>query len=264
MIETFLMMLQQDFKNKNVIVTGGAGGIGLATCELFLGLSANVLLVDNNKESINKAKKKIKNPKLLLYNLDITSENKVKNFYKKIRKDNLKIDHLINNAGIATLNLCKDLSVKEWDLVMNVNLKGMFLMTKHAIPLFKKGSSIVNISSQAARRAQKFTSHYNASKMGVIGFTRAVALELAPDVRVNAISPGTIGTDMINNEINWRIEKGWDKTKEEVEKDWLDRIPLGRYQMPENIAKAIVSLCSQQFSETTGETINISGGAVMD
>ena len=110
----------------------------------------------------------------------------------------------------------------------------------------------------------KFTAHYNASKMGVIGFTRALALELAPDVRVNAISPGTIGTDMINNEINWRIKHGWDKSKYEVEKDWLDRIPLGRYQMPDNIAKAIVAVCSNQFSETTGETINVSGGAVME
>ena len=71
-------------------------------------------------------------------------------------------------------------------------------------------------------------------------------------------------SNMINNEINWRIKNGWDKTKEDVEKDWLDRIPLGKYQMPENIAKVIVSVCSSQFSETTGETINVSGGAVME
>lgn len=258
------MSSELDFKNKNIIVTGGAGGIGAATCKLFLELSANVFLIDNNEQSIEKVKEKIKHPNLKFYNFDITLEEQVSNFYHKIKNDNQSIDHLINNAGVATLNLCKDLSVEEWDLVMNVNLKGMFLMTKHAIPLFNKGSSIVNISSQAARRAQKFTSHYNASKMGVIGFTRAIALELAPDVRVNAISPGTIGTEMINNEINWRINKGWDKTKEEVEKDWLDRIPLGRYQMPHNIAKVIVSLCSSQFSETTGETINVSGGAVME
>ena len=208
--------------------------------------------------------KEIKNPKLKCFKVDITKEKEVMRFYKKLHYFTPKINHLINNAGVATLNLCKDLSVKEWDLVMNVNLKGMFLMTKHAIPFLKKGSTILNISSQAARRAQKFTSHYSASKMGVIGFTRAIALELAPDVRVNAISPGTIGTDMINNEINWRIKKGWNKTKKEVEKDWLDRIPLSKYQMPENIAKAIASVCSSQFSETTGETINVSGGAVME
>ena len=147
---------------------------------------------------------------------------------------------------------------------MRVNLRGMFLMTKHAIPIFNDKGSILNISSQAARRAQRFTSHYNASKMGVIGFTRAVALELAPKIRVNAISPGTIGTEIIDNEINWRIDRGYEKTREEVENDWLHRIPMGRYQMPEDIAKAIVGFCSNTFSETTGETLNVSGGAVME
>ena len=258
------MLKKNIFKNKNVVVTGGAGGIGSATCKLFLDYSANVYLVDKDKEKISKIKKELSNPNLQTFYLDITSEREVKNFYKKISNRKLNINHLINNAGVATLNLCKDLSVKEWDLVMSVDLKGMFLMTKYAIPLFNKGSTVLNISSQAARRAQKFTSHYSASKMGVIGFTRALALELAPDVRVNAISPGTIGTDMINNEINWRIKNGWDKAKYDVEKDWLDRIPLGRYQMPDNIAKAIVTVCSNQFSETTGETINVSGGAVME
>ena len=258
------MALELGFKNKNIIVTGGAGGIGAATCKLFLDLFANVFLIDNNKNSIEEIKKKISHPNLKCYNFDISLEEEVKNFYNKLKNNNQKIDHLINNAGVATLNLCKDLSVEDWDLVMNVNLKGMFLMTKHAIPLFDKESSIVNISSQAARRAQKFTSHYRASKMGVIGFTRAIALELAPLTRVNAISPGTIGTEMINNEINWRIKKGWDNTKADVEKDWLDRIPLKKYQMPINIAKVIVSLCSSQFSETTGETVNVSGGAVME
>ena len=100
--------------------------------------------------------------------------------------------------------------------------------------------------------------------MGVIGFTRAVALELAPKIRVNAISPGTIGTEIIDNEINWRIDRGYEKTREEVENDWLHRIPMGRYQMPQDIAKAIVGFCSNTFSETTGETLNVSGGAVME
>ena len=187
-----------------------------------------------------------------------------KKFYLEVKSNFNGVDHLINNAGVATLNLCKDLSVEDWDLVMRVNLRGMFLMTKHAIPIFNDNGSILNISSQAARRAQRFTSHYNASKMGVIGFTRAVALELAPKVRVNAISPGTIGTEIIDNEINWRIKNGWEKTRKEVEDDWLRRIPLGRYQMPTDIARAIVGFCSKTFSETTGETLNVSGGAVME
>ena len=253
-----------DFKSKCVIVTGGAGGIGKATCEEFAKHDANVICVDNNNERLNKFKLSNSKKNIFFFNIDITEEDQVKNFYNEINSKYSGVDHLINNAGVATLNLCKDLSVEDWDLVMRVNLRGMFLMTKHAIPIFNENSSILNISSQAARRAQRFTSHYNASKMGVIGFTRAVALELAPKVRVNAISPGTIGTEIIDNEINWRIKHGWEKTREEIEQDWLKRIPLGKYQMPNDIAKAIVSLCSKTFSETTGETVNISGGAVME
>lgn len=253
-----------NFNSKIIIITGGAGGIGKATCEAFLEKNAIVLCVDNNEEKLNKFKHEVDFQNLYFYNLDIAEENNVKKFYSEIKSKFKGIDHLINNAGVATLNLCKDLSVDEWDLVMKVNLKGMFLMTKYAIPHFNNNSSILNISSQAARRAQRFTAHYSASKMGVIGFTRAIALELAPKIRVNAISPGTIGTDLINNEINWRIKNGWEKTKEEVEYDWLHRIPMGKYQMPEDIARVIVSLCSKTFSETTGETINVSGGAVME
>ncbi len=253
-----------EFESNCIIVTGGAGGIGKATCEEFARHKANVLCIDNNNERIKKFKKSSEFENIFFYEIDITEEIQVKNFYKEVESKYNGVDHLINNAGVATLNLCKDLSVEDWDLVMRVNLRGMFLMTKHAIPLFRENGSILNISSQAARRAQRFTSHYNASKMGVIGFTRAVALELSPKVRVNAISPGTIGTEIIDNEINWRIKNGWEKTREEVENDWLRRIPMGRYQMPNDIARAITGFCSKTFSETTGETLNVSGGAVME
>ena len=253
-----------DFKTKCVIVTGGAGGIGKATCKEFAKHNANVLCIDNDDARINNFQSSNESKNISFFKLDITEEDEVKNFYNEINTKFKGVDHLVNNAGVATLNLCKDLSVEEWDLVMRVNLRGMFLMTKHAIPIFNDNGSILNISSQAARRAQRFTSHYNASKMGVIGFTRAIALELAPKIRVNAISPGTIGTEIIDNEINWRIKHGWEKTREEVENDWLHRIPMGRYQMPEDIAKAIVGFCSNTFSETTGETLNVSGGAVME
>ncbi len=253
-----------EFNSKCIVVTGGAGGIGRATCEAFAEREANVLCVDNNVERIKKFRDVLNFKNIYFHEIDITDEDQVKKFYSEVKSNYNGVDHLINNAGVATLNLCKDLSVEDWDLVMRVNLRGMFLMTKHSIPIFNDNGSILNISSQAARRAQRFTSHYNASKMGVIGFTRAVALELAPKVRVNAISPGTIGTEIIDNEINWRIKNGWEKTRKEVEDDWLRRIPMGRYQMPADIASAIVGFCSKTFSETTGETLNVSGGAVME
>ena len=146
-----------------------------------------------------------------------------------------------------------------------MNLKGLWLCTKHFLRLVGKDSgAIVNVASQAAKRAQKFTAHYSASKMGVIGFTRAVAVEVAPNIRVNAVSPGTIDTPMIQQEIDWRIARGENADAEAVRRQWLDRIPLGRFQAPEDIAKVILFLASDEASEITGNTINVSGGAVMD
>ena len=100
--------------------------------------------------------------------------------------------------------------------------------------------------------------------MGVMGFTRAVAVEVAPNIRVNAVSPGTIHTPMIQQEIDWRIARGENADAEAVRRQWLDRIPLGRFQAPEDIAKVILFLASDEASEITGNTINVSGGAVMD
>jgi len=173
------------------------------------------------------------------------------------------LDVIVNNAGICTLNLALELPLEDWDRVLAVNLRGPWLCAKHGVPLMRNGGAIVNIASQAAQRAQKFTAHYSASKMGVIGLTRALAIELAPAIRVNAISPGTIQTDMIQNEVDWRISKGFDDDADAVMRGWMDRIPMGRFQKAEHIARAILFLASDEASETTGETLNVSGGAVM-
>jgi NAD(P)-dependent dehydrogenase (short-subunit alcohol dehydrogenase family) len=176
-----------------------------------------------------------------------------------------RLNVLVNNAGVCTLNLCVDLSEPEWDLVLDVNLKGMWLCAKHFIRLLGNGSgAIVNVASQAAKRAQKFTAHYSASKMGVIGLTRAVALEVAPRIRVSAVCPGTIDTPMIQQEMNWRVARGENADAEAVRHHLLERIPLGRFQTPDDIAKVILFLASEDASEITGDTINVSGGAVMD
>jgi len=173
------------------------------------------------------------------------------------------LDVIVNNAAICTLNLAVDLSVEDWDRVLGVNLRGPWLCAKHGVPLMTRGGAIVNVASQAAQRAQRFTVHYSASKMGLIGLTRALAVELAPRIRVNAVSPGTIHTDMIQHEIDWRVSHGFDADGAEVMKDWLNRIPMGRFQRSQDIADAILFLSSDYSSQTTGETLNVSGGAVM-
>ena len=243
-----------DFKTKCVIVTGGAGGIGKATCKEFAKHNANVLCIDNDDARINNFQSNNELKNISFFKLDITEEDEVKNFYNEINTKFKGVDHLVNNAGVATLNLCKDLSVEEWDLVMRVNLRGMFLMTKYAIPIFNDNGSILNISSQAARRAQRFTSHYNASKMGVIGFTRAIALELAPKIRVNAIAPGPIPTENFKDSMNMHTEE-----RERELKKYIP-IPLNRWGSPEDIGAAVVFMASNASSWVTGQCLFVDGG----
>ncbi|MES0110146.1 SDR family NAD(P)-dependent oxidoreductase [Mesorhizobium sp. M0013] len=254
-----------DFNGKIALVTGGARNIGLATVKAFLEGNARVVLVDRDQKAAGDAADElgVSQDRLRAFAADISDETSVKDLMLCVDEAFGNLDIIVNNAGICTLNLALDLSVDEWDRVQGVNLRGPWLCAKHGVPLMKAGGAIVNIASQAAQRAQKFTAHYSASKMGIIGLTRALSVELAPKIRVNAVSPGTIQTDMIQNEIDWRISNGFDDDADTVMSGWMDRIPMQRFQKAEHIARAILFLASDEASETTGETLNVSGGAVM-
>ncbi|MER9002673.1 SDR family oxidoreductase [Mesorhizobium sp. M0862] len=254
-----------DFNGKIALVTGGARNIGLATVKAFLEGNARVVLVDRDQKTAGDAADElgVSQDRLRAFAADISDETSVKDLMRRVDGAFGNLDIIVNNAGICTLNLALDLSVDEWDRVQAVNLRGPWLCAKHGVPVMKSGGAIVNIASQAAQRAQKFTAHYSASKMGIIGLTRALSVELAPKIRVNAVSPGTIQTDMIQNEIDWRISNGFDDDADAVMSGWMDRIPMQRFQKAEHIARAILFLASDEASETTGETLNVSGGAVM-
>jgi meso-butanediol dehydrogenase / (S,S)-butanediol dehydrogenase / diacetyl reductase len=254
------------FENKVAIVSGAAQGIGAAIAVSFYEEGASVVLIDKNEKVEHYAESfDPEGKRTLPLVADIREETEVERAFHTAHDRFGRLDFLVNNAGVCTLNLCVDLTEAEWDLVLDVNLKGMWLCTKYFLRRIEGGSgAIVNIASQAAKRAQKFTAHYSASKMGVIGFTRAVAVEVAPKIRVNAVSPGTIDTPMIQQEINWRVARGENAEPDIVRRNWLERIPLGRFQTPSAIAKVVLFLASDEASEITGDTINVSGGAVMD
>lgn len=257
------------FADRTCIVTGGARNIGYATVNAFLEEGARVAIVDRDEAAVLKAATSLtaedpsRADRLLAVPCDITKEEAVAGAMADIEARFGSIDVLVNNAGVCTLSPALELTVEAWDLVLGVNLKGMWLCVKHAAPRMRQDGAVVNVASQAAQRAQKFTAHYSASKMGVIGLTRALAVELGPNIRVNAISPGTIETDMIQQEVDWRIARKVDHDAAAVMTGWLDRIPLGRFQQPEHIASGILFLASREASEITGETLNVSGGAVM-
>ncbi|MEQ8966941.1 MAG: SDR family oxidoreductase [Azospirillaceae bacterium] len=254
------------FEGKAVAVTGGARNIGRAIGEAFAREGAAVALLDRDGAAAEATATEIAGATgatVVGIACDVSREDAVAGAIGAVLDRLGRLDVAVNNAGICTLALATELEEADWDRVLAVNLKGAWLVAKHGAPAMTRGGAIVNLASQAAQRAQKFTAHYSASKMGIIGLTRALSVELAPDIRVNAVSPGTVVNDLIDQEVAWRIARGENRDREDVMKQWMDRIPLGRFQEAADIARGVVFLASDDAREITGETLNISGGAVM-
>ena len=241
-----------EIKGKNAIVTGGSRGIGRAIALELAKRGANIGInyVSNEtraKETLSEIEKF--GVKGILLKGDVSRIEDVKNFIKKFVDEFKRIDILINNAGILSKNVnFLDVSEEEWDRVIDVNLKGTFLVTKEALPFIPDGGKIINMSSIAGKMGGTVGAHYAASKAGIIGLTFALASELAKrKITVNAIAPGPVDTELISQE-----------TKER-----LSRVtPLGRIATPEEIAKTAIFLIENDFVD--GEVIDVNGARYMD
>ncbi len=257
----------EEFRGKGVVVTGAAQGVGKGAARLFLESGANVALLDLNEEGVKAAAAEVGDAgsgQVLALASDVTSADSIGGAIETAIKEFGSVDVLINNAGAITMNNCVDLSEAEWDLNMDVNAKGAFLGTRAVLPhMLERGSgAIVNTASEAGKMGMPTVSHYCAAKHAVIGFTRAVSREVAPKVRVNAVCPGTVNTPMMDANYAREIELTG-ATKEEIESFLLAEIPMGRFQDPIHIAKAMRFLCSEESSEMTGQAINVTGGKVL-
>ena len=241
-----------EIKGKNAIVTGGSRGIGRAIALELAKRGANVgINYVSNEAKARETLAEIERfgVKGILLKGDVSRIEDVKNFVKKFVEEFKKVDILINNAGILSKNInFLDVSEEEWDRVIDVNLKGTFLVTKEALPFIPDGGKIINMSSIAGKMGGTVGAHYAASKAGVIGFTFALASELAKrKITVNAIAPGPVDTELISQE-----------TKER-----LSRVtPLGRIATPEEIAKTAIFLIENDFVD--GEVIDVNGARYMD
>ncbi len=175
------------------------------------------------------------------------------------------VDHLVNNAGTITISPLVEITEPDWDRVIDVNLKGVFFGMKCVLPhMLERGSgSIVNIASQAGKRGNRFIAHYNASKAGVISLTQTAALEAAPCVRVNCVCPGIINTDLQEQEYEV-VSRLTGKSREEIKAEWIESMPLARFQEVDDVADAVLFLASDDARQTTGEALNVSGGMVME
>jgi len=240
-----------DFSNKTVIVTGGTRGIGAAIVELFQECNAQIIATGTNTSELESLNQKSKSEKTDYIHLDFTSNDSIQKFLGHIDKLD-RIDVLINNAGVNKIDSIKDIAEDDWDWINNVNLRGPFLLTRAVSKIMKNQgygrmvniASIFGVVSKAKRVA------YSTTKWGLVGFTKAVALDLAPNnILVNAVSPGFVDTGLTRSILG----------EKEIEK-LVDTIPQKRLADAYEIAKTVVFLTSHHNTYITGQNIIVDGG----
>jgi NAD(P)-dependent dehydrogenase (short-subunit alcohol dehydrogenase family) len=250
-----------DFKGKVIVVTGGGSGIGRACVRAFSERNGSVAVVDRDKNAGEETVEHLRGRGIAQYfQADVSAENQVAQLVPQIASNMGGIDVLVNNAGIQRYGTATSTSEKEWDEVINVNLKSAFLMSKYALPkiIERGGGAIVITGSAQSVSAVRNSVAYVVSKHGLLGLTRSLALDYAQDnVRVNCVCPGAIDTPML------RWSASLDADPEKV-LDACGRIhALGRMGKPEEVANTIVFLSSDLASFITGAAIMVDGGLLV-
>ena len=249
---------------KNVVINGANTGIGKAVAMKCAKEGANVILAVRNRKKVENLQKQIKiiGRKVVVIEMDVTKKETIKSLINESKKEFDQIHVFLNNAGVSTMNQVIDISEEEWDYNMNVNLKGVFLCCQQqALFLIKQGhGKIINNASMAGKRGASYLAHYAASKYGVIGFSKSLALELAPyGITVNCICPGFVKTDMQKREIEWEA-KIRNISESKVKKEYIHMTPLGRLVEPKDVADTFIFLASDYSNFMTGQALNITGG----
>ena len=241
-----------NFKNKNILITGASGGIGKDLVKKFVSLGGNVLGSGTKTEKLDLLRKQYPNIKVKKF--DMADDSRIEEFIESVALELGGLDILINNAGINMDNLSLRMKDEEWKRVININLTSTFLLSKHAIKrmLKNKFGRIVNITSVVGHTGNLGQSNYSASKSGIIGMSKSLAIEYAKkNITVNCVSPGFIVSDMTMN------------IAEKVKLYLTSRIPMGKLGTGEDVSNCVAFLSSQEASYITGETIHVNGGMYM-
>ena len=241
-----------NFKNKNILITGASGGIGQSLVEKFISLGGNVAGSGTKSEKLDLLKKKF--PSMKIKKLDLSEHSRIEDFIDDVYIELGGLDILVNNAGTNVDNLSLRMKEEEWKKVIDINLTSTFLLTKHAIKkmLKNKFGRIVNITSVVGHTGNLGQSNYAASKSGIIGMSKSLAIEYAKkNITVNCVSPGFIVSDMTMN------------IAEKVKVYLTSRIPMGKLGTGEDVSNCVAFLSSEQASYVTGETVHVNGGMYM-
>jgi NAD(P)-dependent dehydrogenase (short-subunit alcohol dehydrogenase family) len=258
-----------ELKNSVAIVTGGARGIGRGIAYELAQAGARIVIADlpavnaERDETIGEIKKR--GGEAIAVDCDVRDFAQAQAMVQKAIDAFGQVDVLVNNAGVIRIGPVVAFAEDDWDLIQDVNVKGTFLCSKAVIPHMtgRRSGKIVNISSIAGKRGRPFASAYCSSKWAVIGFTQALAYELAPsNINVNAICPGEVDTHMWRDVILPMAAAAGQQTKEQAWEAMLQRdVPLQRPQTPEDMGRAVVYLCRED--NVTGVALNVSGGTEM-
>ena len=241
-----------NFKNKKIIITGATGGIGGSLIKKFISLNGDVLGTGTKNEKLNLLEKEHSGLKVKKF--DISNHSKIEEFIENASNELGGLDVLINNAGVNVDNLSLRMKDEEWKKVIDVNLTSTFLLSKYAIKkmLKNKFGRIVNITSIVGHSGNLGQSNYSASKAGIIGMSKSLAIEYAKkNITVNCVSPGFIVSDMTNN------------LPEKVKDQLTSRIPMARLGNGDDVSNCVAFLSSETTSYVTGETIHVNGGMYM-
>ena len=254
-----------DLDGKVTIITGAASGIGKETAIAFARENVKLVLLDKNAELLNKTADEIAQftdrPDCIEF--DITKEAEVKAAVDQVIDKYKVIDILVNCAGVSTMQWSWELTEEEWDFNMDVNAKGCWLICKYVVPhmIEERKGRIVLTASMGGKQGAPLLAHYCASKFAVIGLTESIAKEVAPyNITVNAVCPGYVKTPMQDREVVWEAKLRGIDDPEKVREEYITLTPLGRLSVPDDIAKGILFLASDQAAFMTGETVKISGG----
>jgi len=241
-----------NLKNKKVLITGATGGIGKALVSKFSSLDANILATGTKNEKLDLLKKEFPNINILKF--DISEHPKIEEFIENVFSQLTGLDVLINNAGVNLDNLSLRMTNEQWKKVIDINLGSTFLLTKYAIKkmLKNKYGRIVNITSIVGHTGNLGQANYAASKAGIIGMSKSLAIEYAKkNITINCVSPGFIQTKMTDNIL------------ENIKAVLTSKIPMSRLGSGEDVANTVAFLSSDAASYITGETIHVNGGMYM-
>lgn len=241
-------------KDKVAIVTGGGSGIGEGTCIRLAEEGANIAVFDVDLKGAQNTAEEIKKAggSAVALKVNVANASEVESAFKKTISTYGQVDILVNNAGVSQMSTVAKMTEEIWDRVQDVNLKGVFLCCRAVIPHMKdrRYGKIINISSILGESGSFQYAHYSASKAGVIGFTKSLAVELGHrNIQVNVIGPGIIQTPMFDDDV-----------PEEIRDQLAKKVPLQRLGIPQDMANAILFFASDESAYVTGQSIFVCGG----